>query len=71
MDEMKSMEMTPEVGKSADRSKFNNFATGFCITGAAISIGKACFSGGKWVVNKIKNVRKKEDEDVYFPEEEE
>lgn len=71
MDEMKTMEMTPETNVSAGNSKFNNFATGFCITGAALSIGRACYSGGKWAVSKIKNIRKKKEEDAYFPEDEE
>lgn len=73
MEEMNNMETTPETNVSTGRSTFDKLATGFCITGAALSIGRACCSGGKFVVNKIKNWKEKKNHEVveYFPEEEE
>lgn len=55
-----NVEMTPEV--NTGRSKVNTVATGFCLTGAALSIGRAVYSGAKWVKGKILDRKKEETE---------
>ena len=56
------VEMTPEVEVKTG-SKLNNVATGFCLTGAALSIGRAVYSGAKWVKGKFIDPRKNKETD--------
>ncbi len=71
MDEMNTMEMSQETNVSTGKSRFDNLATGFCLTGAALSIGSACIKVGKVAWKKIKSIRKKDEAPEYFPEDEE